>query len=241
MPVSDLAAVDVTGVPYDQWQLYAGASKPAAVAANDGDTTMIRSGTSNYRQCFNVAWPSPSVLGKVNSLTAKGYLKYVTYSGWYAGVGCRNASGERMSKVAMTTAYALYTQACPRPGGGSWTPADCASGVTWLQVMCYTSPGGGNVPCTQAWFTLDYDAGGTFVSLIWHDNFSILLPLLGLLGALSGISRSGSELLLAAVNPEAYRHSRTRFRRDELPMVLEALRQIQSRPRFVFLGQPAML
>jgi hypothetical protein len=225
MPVSDLAASDITGVPYDQWQLYAGASKVAAVATNDGDTTIIRSGKSNYRQCFNVSWPS--FIGKVNSLVAKGYLKYVT-AAWNAGVGCRNSAGEDMSNVGMTASYALYTRTCSRPGGGSWGPSDCASGVTWLQVMCYTSPGSGNVPCTQLWFTLDYDVAGSCVII---QILSVLLPFLG-----PGLTLAQMD----GINRLLYRLARTRLRPDEYAAALASLREWR-RPRSVFLTQPAML
>lgn len=238
MPTSNLAAANISGVPYDQWQLTAGATKVAAVAANDGDTTYIRSGTSNNIQCFNVTWPAAGVVGSVNSLIARGYLKYATDASWHAGVGCRNTSGENVSNITMTNAYALYSHTCSRPGGGSFTYADCANGVTWLEVRNYTSPGSGNVPCTMLYFTLDYEVAG---AVVFVNFLSVLLPMFGVLAGLSSRGVTAYDQALArAVSRELYRKTGTRFRPDEYAAMLASLRDYRS-PRFVFLGQPAML
>lgn len=200
--VTDLYASDVSGISIDQWLLGAGASKVAAVQTNDGDTSYIRSGTTNNGQQFNVAWPTG--IAAVNSLTAKGYAKYVTTSGWHSGVGCYLAGvGADISNDVLTNAYALYTRTCVRPGGGSWSASDCRSGVTYLYVSTYTSPGGGNVYCTQLWFTLDYTpASGGFNFIIG----SLIGPLLG-----SALLLSQMPEIRAAYNRAAIRariHSR---------------------------------
>lgn len=225
MPVSNLACADISGVPYDQWNLAVGATKVAAVASNDGDTTYLNSGASNTRQCFNLSWPTD--IGTVNSLVANAYMKYATDPAWQAGVGVRNSAGEDTSTTSLTSSYALYSRTCSKPGGGSWSAADCASGVTWIQIRNYTSPGGGHVRCTYVYLTLDYtQPAGCFIP-IW----SFLLPFLGAGIELANLPALARVLRCREVRPGI----RTWFRPDEYAEALRVYREWR-RPAFAFLG-----
>ena len=125
--VSDVMAATVAVTP-DSWTLSAGASKVAAVAANDGDTSFLLSGsTANTQQQFTLADPSHFQPGDIiNSVTLRATCRRNSTP---AGNVLLTAvlAGNTSAGAAQGTGsgYAEFSQTfATRPGGGAWTLAD---------------------------------------------------------------------------------------------------------------------
>ena len=195
MPVSNLTVTNTSGVPYDQWSLLAGANKTVAVQTNDGLTSYIADGNVGHRQCWNVGWPTD--VGGVNSIKAQGYVRRATADDNRCAIGVRNSGGETdYNPGALSESFTQKTSgSLARPGGGSWTAADCASGVTWLQIRQTQGGAAGNAQCTELHMILDYSLPGAAFITFW----SWLGPLLG--SALTFDQFCGALDLVARVHP----------------------------------------
>jgi len=219
MPVANLAMADITGVPYDQWTRTGGASKVDAMNTDDGDTSYLAPTAGGQLQCFNVAWPAD--IAGVNSIKNAAKMS-ATDAGLHGIIGVRNGSGHTVYDTggSMSGSYVLYTStALSRPGGGSWTPTDCANGVTYYELG-FTTGGAGQLRCTYGYLILDYLATGGFMVLLT----SFLLPLIGaglMLSDMPGLNRELARRSHSLTGGRQEYH----LRADEYPLAFRALRE----------------
>ncbi len=239
MPVSNLPMDNITGVPYNDWPLGAGATKMAAMNTDDADTGYLGAdGTNNHRQCFNVTWPTD--VADVNSI--KNYCKMRQGSAlqYHIAIGVRNAGGESENDPApsgLPTTYTGYTtSALSRPGGGSWTSSDCANGVTYWQARGI-SPGSGNGRMTHGYIVLDYTPAGAGFVNIW----SVVLPLLGVgigLAHMRGIARECRRLGGVWPRPDEFEAMLRGYREYRHPRIFIPRNPSVVRPGFVLATLP---
>ena len=172
MPVENLQAANVSGVPLDQWAFFS-SSKVNDIQEGSGTGSFIYEDTVGQRQCYNVAWPSADVIGAVNSLKVRAENSVTSGSGTI-GLGVRNGAGETESSHAVgPTPGWDETGALAKPGGGGWVPSDCADGVTYLQFRRVASTA--QMRVYEGWVILDYEnPGEAFITFL-----SWLGPLLG--------------------------------------------------------------
>lgn len=134
--VSDVLAVTGAATP-DSWALGAGASKVVAVAANDGDTSFLLSGsTANTQQQFTLADPPHIQPGDViSSVTLRATCRRNSNPGGSVQLTAVLA-GNTAAGTAQATAnnYADFSSTfTARPGGGAWTLADVQSLAVRIQ------------------------------------------------------------------------------------------------------------
>lgn len=223
MPVSNLPMNNITDVPYNGFTLGAGATKMAAMNTNDAETGYIFAGVNNTRQCFNVTWPADVVGGSINSIKVHFVVRQTGSDQIHIYGGVRNASDDtEYDAGVLPEIYSAFTSgALSRPGGGSWTFADCADGVTYYQLRL-TSAGAGNGRATYGYLILDYVPGGSsFIPLL-----SVVASAIG-----SGLGLQHMPGLATAI----WRRTRSWLRPDEYVSALKSWR-LHRQPRSVFLG-----
>lgn len=159
--------------------LVAGASKPVAMAADDGNTTYITITppgqlNDNYKSTL---WPTNVGYVSAISHTFKGGKD----SGTCTLEGSFTCTHGSVAGMTTTTAAAYQTITTDilalHPGGGAWTQADFDSAVTQFGVKCSGAGGVGRFSYVQVSITWEAPVGG----------FAFLLGLAGLVA--SPISR----------------------------------------------------
>jgi hypothetical protein len=137
--------------------LGAGANKIVAVDSgdpvthDDGTSFIQEAGATNDQQTYTLTG-KPAGISVVNGLTI---------GARHQGVGGQIAGFMRMDATNGTAAFTVNTGAswatrdpvaAPRPGGGSWTPADVFNSTLQMGVRCTVL----SANCSTLWVELDY-------------------------------------------------------------------------------------
>ena len=152
--------IDADGVgTTDEWTLGAGASKAAAVASNDGDTSYIHDNSASARtQLFDIDTSGPTTFAYISAIRVYARVKWVSDSSTIPAVviGINGSTSTTALSDAGASDYELLSGTMTRPGGGDWTDADLRlTGANRFQFGIQIGSDAQDMRCTECYVEVD--------------------------------------------------------------------------------------
>lgn len=142
---------------YTSYVLGAGASKVAAVNADDADTSWIYTGSTGAKESFTLtgydAIPDNVTIEKIeHSMRVREEIG--AHSWGFQGGFRLNATDNFGTQNPTTGSYQLFTEEIARPGGGAWSKDDLST-LEWV-VQTYGTSDGHSQRVTYAYVTVTW-------------------------------------------------------------------------------------